>query len=406
MALAIALLSASVSVTRRIQGRYVSVLIGSEKDCSVADAPYNAKGDGETDTTSAIQKALDDTSCGRIVVPKPGTFLIFSLKISRSNVEFHIEEGATLLVSNDRKSWPGTANIIDAQNIEHVAITGRGTINGQGLKWWQHRDDFRPHTVQFTNVKHGILSETLYLNAPNHVLELFCDDCELAYIQVLAPPSTGDCENEDLCSHNTDAVDVHGTPFYVHNVNFTTGDDNVAVHANDTLVEDSYFGSGHGASIGSLCGDYLNNITFRNISFHGTTTGARIKTDPNCTGHVSHVLYEDLTMLDVGQAISVSQHYNDPSGKGHSKFLIDSIEFKNITVIRSYEGADEVAKHDDGDTMIEFDCDTYFNGANCHVMLDKVHFLGFELHDHDAKMLCKGTSGTATNLIGIDNCLK
>ena len=25
------------------------------------------------------------------------------------------------------------------------------------------------------------------------------------------------------CSHNTDAVDVHGDPFYVHDVNFTTG---------------------------------------------------------------------------------------------------------------------------------------------------------------------------------------
>jgi hypothetical protein len=35
---------------------------------------------------------------------------------------------------------------------------------------------------------------------------------------------------------------VHGSPFYIHNVNFTTGDDNVAGHANHTLVEDSYFG--------------------------------------------------------------------------------------------------------------------------------------------------------------------
>ena len=38
------------------------------------------------------------------------------------------------------------------------------------------------------------------------------------------------------------------------------GDDNVAVHANDTLVENSYFGSGHGASIGSLCDDWLRNV--------------------------------------------------------------------------------------------------------------------------------------------------
>lgn len=69
--------------------------------------------------------------------------------------------------------------------------------------------------------------------------------------------------------HYSEQVDVHGSPFYIHNVNFTTGDDNVAGHANHTLVEDSYFGSGHGASIGSLCNSYITNFTVRNCSFHG-----------------------------------------------------------------------------------------------------------------------------------------
>ena len=31
---------------------------------------------------------------------------------------------------------------------------------------------------------------------------------------------------------NTDAVDVHGNMMWIHRVNFTTGDDNVAMHAN------------------------------------------------------------------------------------------------------------------------------------------------------------------------------
>lgn len=415
--LALALLSMGDGVVaRRIQGRYVSVRVNDGADCSVTDAPYDAKGDGKTVTTEAIQKALDDSSCGRVVIPKPGIFLTFGLRLTRSNMELHVEEGATLLVSNDRKRWPGTSNIIDANNVNNIAITGGGTIDGQGLEWWQHRDDFRPHMVQFTNVQHALLTETLYLNSPNHVLELFCDDCELAHVKVLAPPSTGDCESENLCSHNTDAVDVHGTPFYIHNVNFTTGDDNVAVHANNTLVENSYFGSGHGASIGSLCGDYLTNITFRNISFHETTTGARIKTDANCTGHVSHVEYRDLTMHNVRQAISVSQHYHDPSGSGHSKFLIDNVVFKNIVVTRSPETARERAErrtevdHDDDQPMVEFFCDTYFDGANCHVELETLHFVGFGgvhgSHRGGAQMTCKGTVGTAKGLKGINDCLR
>ena len=187
------------------------------------------------------------------------------------------------------------------KTLEHLAITGGGTVDGQGLLFWRGRANhvFRPHTVDFTHVNYGMISGPTFTRNPNHVLELGCDNCELSHISVLNPPSTGDCEKKNTCSHNTDAVDVHGTPFYIHNVNFTTGkthslgratcsggrelqaavkacvqhkrvssgrtplearlrcpnipavplragDDNVAVHANHTLVEDSYFGTGHG----------------------------------------------------------------------------------------------------------------------------------------------------------------
>ena len=112
---------------------------------------------------------------------------------------------------------------------------------------------FRPHTVNFKEVHHAVLSDTLYQHGPNHILELGCFNCEIDGVKVFNPPSTGDCEADSSCSHNTDAVDIHGQPFYIHDVNFTTGDDNIAGHANHSLVEDSYFGTGHGASIGSLC---------------------------------------------------------------------------------------------------------------------------------------------------------
>ena len=47
-----------------------------------------------------------------------------------------------------------------------------------------------------------------------------------------------------LCS---DAIDVHGSPAWIHHCYFSVGDDNVAMHSNDTLVEDNLFGTGHGA---------------------------------------------------------------------------------------------------------------------------------------------------------------
>ena len=383
---------------RNFPGKYINVIINSDIDCNVTNSPYNAPSDGDNNATFAIQKALNNASCGKIIIPAPGTFLISALQITRSNMEFHIEKGATLLVSNDRKKWPGEKHIVAAKNVEHIVISGSGTINGQGLEWWQNRNDFRPHMVDFSSVKYAILSDTLFLNGPNHILELFCDYCELANVKVFAPPSTGECEKKNMCSHNTDAVDIHGSPFYIHDVNFTTGDDNVAAHANHTLVENSYFGTGHGASIGSLCNNWLTNITFRNITFHGTTTGARIKSHPKCTGKVWNITYENLTMINVDQAIELNQFYE---GNGPSTYLFENIFYKNILV------NNDETKGSDGSSssssMIDFNCDDHYDGkANCRVVLDNINFEG----ETDGKMTCKGTVGSSKQLKGINDCLK
>ena len=72
----------------------------------------------------------------------------------------------------------------------HVYFTGGGTVDGQGLVWWQEmqksgkKDMFRPHTVNFVNEKHAIFSDTTFINGPNHILELYCDHCELARINI------------------------------------------------------------------------------------------------------------------------------------------------------------------------------------------------------------------------------
>jgi hypothetical protein len=149
----------------------------------------------------------------------------------------------------------------------------------------------------------------------------------VAGARVTAPPSTGISKP----SHNTDAIDVHGTPFHVHDCHFDTGDDNIAAHANHTLVENCVFGTGHGASIGSLCDVWLTNITFRNISFAGTTAGARIKVRDGCeTGRVWGVTFEDLTMKDVETPIDVTMFYDADKPQGKGGFVIEDVTFRNI----------------------------------------------------------------------------
>ena len=311
---------ATASGMKELHGRYVTVRVGGGSECVVTD--YGAKGDGKADDTRAIQAAFDHcghSGGGTIIIPAPKTFLIFSVHFTSNHQELHIEEGATLLGSDDIKAWDGgkvgSALIVaqptgkDQKTMEHVAITGGGKVDGQGLLFWRGRVNnvFRPHTVDFKHVNTGMITGPTFTRNPNHVLELYCDNCELSYISVLNPPSTGVCEQTTTCSHNTDAVDVHGTPFYIHNVNFTTGDDNVAVHANHTLVEDSYFGTGHGASIGSMCDESITNLTVRNMTFVGTTSGCKIKAHPQCHGHVWDIKYYDIVMHGVQLPINLDQ---------------------------------------------------------------------------------------------------
>ena len=145
-----------------------SCAVGADLDVTA----YGAKPDGATDTTAAIQKAIDDCSAkggGRVVVPGGGAYVTYTLNL-RNNVELHIDRGATLLGGEDPFKYP-LFEKNDVWNAEraprfnrramfytvgqtNVAITGAGTIDGNaekfhheetrgnwtGYRWWRNSD--------------------------------------------------------------------------------------------------------------------------------------------------------------------------------------------------------------------------------------------------------------------------
>ena len=104
------------------------------------------------------------------------------------------------------------------------------------------------------------------------------------------------------------------------------------MHANDTLVEDCVFGTGHGASIGSLgANTFLQNITVRSSSFKGATTALRIKADNASSGFLRRVLFRDLSMEGVGLTLALQSTYPAASGPSGSTLAMSDIAFANIT---------------------------------------------------------------------------
>eukprot|EP00727_Mastigamoeba_balamuthi_P012172 m51a1_g7578 putative polygalacturonase (462) ;mRNA; f:185262-186731 len=314
--------------SREIKGKYITVTVGDR----VFDVTqFKARGDGRTDDSAAIQRALDaakGAGGGVVVIPKGKTFLIKGINIIGDRTELRLD--GNLLVSNDWAHWPADVKAvvtIGAKN--NVAITGKGTIDGQGAVWWANRRyQFRPRTIYPRKTDRVIVTGVTIKDCPDHCMQMYSSNTEIFGITLRAPPSEGIAKP----SHNTDGIDIHGENFYVHNSDISVGDDNVAIHASKVRVEDCEFGNGHGASIGSLCTEVISDIVVRNVHFSGTTCGARIKTIPNCGGSLSNVFFQDLVMDNVKKSIHISMDYklSTPKPASNLKFKISNVNLLNI----------------------------------------------------------------------------
>ncbi|MCS7337322.1 MAG: glycoside hydrolase family 88 protein [Verrucomicrobiae bacterium] len=119
-----------------------------DRDFVITD--YGAVGDGKTDCTKAIARAIEachKAGGGRVVVP-PGNYHTGPIRLL-SNVNLHVAEGATLLFSTNTTDylppvltrWEGLelynySPLIYAYGQENIAVTGKGTLDGRGEPWW------------------------------------------------------------------------------------------------------------------------------------------------------------------------------------------------------------------------------------------------------------------------------
>jgi polygalacturonase len=327
-------------------------------------ARYGAKADGSTKDTKAIQAAVDDCAAkgGGIVRLASGVYVSAPI-VLKSNITLNLAAGATLLGSPDHGDYPqttvfnapGQQSLISSLNAHDIAITGKGTIDGNGASWWRDAKGqrpsgvmgeivFRPRLIVFEHSRHIRVSGVTVQNSPSwQIIPYYSDDVVIRNVKVLAPAD----------SPNTDAIDPFSSSHVViDHVTADVGDDNVAIKsgkinspgpdspARDITITDCIFLHGHGLSIGSELAGGAQNIRAERIHFQGTDQGIRIKSNRDRGHDVSHLFFKDIDMEDVGTGILISEYYpgvdppadNRPQPIGRLTPFFHDFHFENITV--------------------------------------------------------------------------
>ena len=186
------------------------------RDYNIMD--YGAVSDTTRLSTEALQRAIDECSRqggGRVVVPA-GSFKIGSV-ILRSNVQLHLEQGATLFGSTDLRDYrrmkssyvslrtqTETIQLIYADSVENVVIDGFGTIDGRGSAFeklsWNDEGITRPHLLRFIQSRDVTVKDVTLRNSGCWMQHyLACDRLKIEDIKVF-----------NRNNYNNDALDLDG----------------------------------------------------------------------------------------------------------------------------------------------------------------------------------------------------
>ena len=289
---------------------------------------HGARHDGATLDTAAIQKALDLCAKKGTVLLAGGTYLSGPLRM-HSGETLRIEAGAVLMASDDPALYavPGKPNkaqpFILADGVHDLALTGGGTIEGQGRRWWdaanaaraetpKRKPPPRPRLIVLRGVHDARVEGLTLKNAP--MFNLVTDGSERIVIDgitILAPPD----------SPNTDGIDpTNSRHITIRNVVIDTGDDHIAIKADkrafdgqpatsDITITDSVFREGHGVSIGSDTQGGVRGVLVERVTITGADNGLRIKTRRGRGGEVSGVTYRDVKLTNVKHAIRITSYY-------------------------------------------------------------------------------------------------
>lgn len=292
------------------------------------------------DNTKAIQAALDAVpSTGGMVVIPAGTWMFGSINQMTSTTEvlsiksktiLHLCAGATLKLveygkaPNNKTLFIGCKN----KNQSDIVIEGEGEtsiIDGQGARWWlarEQKETFNPGAmIRFERGQRYLLRNFKIQNTPGVNITISnsgkASHATIHDVTISEPASEA---GAGKASHNTDGISIWGPHVNIYNCNISNGDDNVVCDTDAQYIHvwNCYFGTGHGASIGSFTKN-IKHVWFDQITMNGTTAGIRLKTGSDKTNNVITKLrgggeedfkFTNFTMTNVKNPFSMDCYYD------------------------------------------------------------------------------------------------
>ncbi|HEX5220666.1 MAG TPA: glycoside hydrolase family 28 protein [Verrucomicrobiae bacterium] len=318
---------------------------------------FGAVGDGATDCTRAFADAIAACNAaggGRVVVPE-GVFVSGAIHL-KSKVNLHVSEGATIrFMTNAAAYLPVVFTRYECTEVmnfsppiyafeqTNIAITGRGTLDGQGRWWHQWLGKWgadsralvgmgnrnlpvaervfgeghflRPNFIQPVRCRNVLIEGVRVINSPMWTLHpLYCTNVTIRGVTVeTRGPNTDGCD-PDSC-----------TDVLIENCVFSNGDDCIAVKSGrdgdgrrvnipseKIVIRNCVFRDGHGGvTMGSETSGGIRNVFAENCQFDSPDLdmAMRFKSNPARGGFVENIYLRNCTVKTAKYGIHMTLRY-------------------------------------------------------------------------------------------------
>jgi hypothetical protein len=305
-----------------------------------------AIGDGVTNSTKSIQTSIDDCAKagGGVVVFKPGEYVTGALFL-KNNVHVRIDSNVTLLGSQDDADYPSIetriagiemkwpAALININDERNVKISGGGTIDGRGQKWWDKywalRREYEPRGLRWASdydaerVRLMVIWKSSDVTIENLSLKRSGFwTVQVAYSDHVTVDGIKITDNR---GPSTDGVDIDSSSWVlVQNCDIDNNDDDICLKAGRdsdglrvnrpteyVVIRNNITRRGGGIiSFGSeTSGGIRKVVAYQNRGI-GTTEGIRFKSAKTRGGFVEDILIRDIKMENVPLAFTFTLNWN------------------------------------------------------------------------------------------------